>query len=110
MRKIAYGGRLAMSMAVLGLALAAPHSAKASPFCAITAAGKQCAYASVEACKKEIGENGVCIVNSAERPAIIGNAPYCAVRAWGTQCIFKDSVACRQTIKEDGACMANPRR
>ncbi|MBT5083765.1 MAG: DUF3551 domain-containing protein [Rhodospirillaceae bacterium] len=94
------------------LSLMVPAALKAAPFCAVTSAGTQCYYFSMNACRQAVSAiGGACIINQQEVKPPSGNAPFCVVASYGTQCFYYNVQACRQAAQSSGGvCAVNSNR
>jgi hypothetical protein len=92
-----------VSILALGATLAS-----AAPFCAVTAAGKQCYYYDEPSCEPAAAARGACVINSDEvRAPSGGAAPFCVVASWGTQCSYYNFQQCETAARAArGTCAA----
>lgn len=94
---------------LLGLLLIPAISWADSPFCTVSAAGKQCIYYDANQCQQAAAQSrGMCVANVQSSP-VPSSAPFCVVSGAGSQCFYYDVGQCQQNARmSGGACVANP--
>ncbi|OSM01434.1 hypothetical protein MAIT1_01394 [Magnetofaba australis IT-1] len=92
------------------LAMSPSAQAAEGLYCSVDFSGRNCLYATMEACRAALGVGqGDCVLNPAALPAPTGAARFCLAERWKLACDYATLAGCqRAAAPRHAQCVDNP--